>query len=230
MNPLEQAALKSRWLDIPAGEKALLLLGILVLVVSKGAIYGLVLIPILCHMRPPLKLTASLIAAPAVFQLMSIVPLMLTITSSGIMYHGYERALDVFLRSVVATSATVLFALSTPLRQTIGLLQRLKVPADIIDIMVSMYRMAALLIATAHTIWQAQAARLGYSNRRLWISSVAGLAASLFINSVDRANRLTEGMELRGIDSFPVDHRPARRTHLLAITVFLVFLVTLGVL
>lgn len=227
MNPLERAALKSRWGGIPAGEKALLLLGILVLVLVQGAWVGLVLIPILCHMRPPLRLTAALIAAPAVFQLLGIIPLMFTFTNGGIAYLGYEKALEVFLRSVAGTSATVLFALSTPLPQTIGLLQRLKVPADIIDIMVSMYRMAALLIATARSIWQAQAARLGYSNRRRWISSIAGLAASLFIKSIDRARRFNEGMELRGIQSFPVDHRPARWTHLLAITVFLV---TLGVL
>lgn len=227
MNPLERAALKSRWVGIPAGEKALLLLGILILVVSKGPLYGLVLIPIVGHMRPPLRLTAALIAAPTVFQLLGIIPLMFTFTNAGIAYLGYEKALEVFLRSVVATAATVLFALSTPLPQTIGLLQRLKVPADIIDIMVSMYRMTVLLIATAHTIWQAQAARLGYSNRRLWIFSVAGLAASLFIKSIDRARRFKEGMELRGIESFPVDHRPAKWTHILAITVFLV---TLGVL
>lgn len=204
MNQLEYAALHSRWAPRPAAEKALLLLGVLVLVVALPFGYAWLLIAgvltaTVIAARPPLKLLLALVAAPIAFLVVGVLPLVVAITGDGLVLidGGVRNAATLLLRSLLATWATVLYALTTPLPQTIALLHRLHIPGFIIELMVSMYRMVALLVATARSVFLAQQARLGYSSRRRWVASAASLGASLFVTSFARARRLAEGLELR---------------------------------
>ncbi|MDO5076099.1 cobalt ECF transporter T component CbiQ [Corynebacterium sp.] len=205
MNALELAAARSRWAGVSVGEKATLLLGAACCVIALPPLPALPLFAVLivvCAVRAgvPWRLYAGLVAAPAAFIAVGLGPLIFAITTNGVVLipGGVGDAVEVLLRSVVAMSATMLFALTTPMAHVMDWCGRIGVPGSIVHVMALTYRMIATLIDTARTMWEAQALRLGHTNVRRWIHSVAGLIAALFVVAFTRARRLGEGVSLRG--------------------------------
>ncbi|MBV7294290.1 cobalt ECF transporter T component CbiQ [Corynebacterium sp. TAE3-ERU16] len=204
MNALEVAAANSPWARVNVGEKVLLILGLLVLAISLPPLPALpiiaaVLILLAVSAKVPPRLYAGLILAPATFILLGLGPLVFSVSTSGLRWidGGLVDAATVLARTVVGMSATMLFALTTPMSEQLVWFRSVGVPAPLVHITMLTYRMTGTLITTARTMWEAQAARLGHSSRRRWIHSVAGQAASLFVLSFSRARALQEGMELR---------------------------------
>lgn len=205
MNALELAAARSRWAGVSVGEKATLLLGMTFCIIALPPLPALPLfaaIVLVCAYlaRVPWRLYAGLVAAPAAFIALGLGPLIFAITTEGIVLidGGVAQAVTVLGRSIVAMSSTMLFACTTPMAQLLGWCGRIGIPSSIVHVMALTYRMIATLIATARTMWEAQAARLGHTNMRRWIRSVAGLIAALFVVAFTRARRLGEGVSLRG--------------------------------
>nr|WP_234039627.1 cobalt ECF transporter T component CbiQ [Corynebacterium pygosceleis] len=201
---METAAADSPWARVNVGEKALLMLGLLVLTISLPPLpalplIGLVLCALALRAKVPLGLYTTLVLAPATFVLLGLGPLVFTLTTSGLRWvdGGLVNAATVLARTVVGMSATMLFALTTPMSEQLVWLRSIGVPAPLVHITMLTYRMIGTLITTARTMWEAQAARLGHSSRRRWLHSVASQAATLFVLSFSRARALQEGMELR---------------------------------
>lgn len=204
MNPLELAAVESRWARHSVGEKAFAMLGLLLLAISVPPlpvlpfIAGITLVMAVCA-RVPWKLYVALVSAPASFVLLGLFPLIFRFGGDGFtrIPGGVDDAATVFARCVVGMSLTMLFALTTPMAQLLVWLRKIGYPEELAHVTMVMYRMIGTLILTARTMWDAQARRLGHSSWRRFVVSVSGQAASLFVLSFSRARALQEGLELR---------------------------------
>lgn len=234
MNPLERAAAKSAWAHVNVGEKLLLFIGLIIEVLVLPPKVGVPLVAVTVialafAARVPLRLYVGLVLAPAVFIALGIIPLMLTVNSHGVSINpaGVAPALVVMVRSFVATASMMVLTLTTPMSEFISWASRIGVPEALTYVVVLMYRMISTLVVTSRTMWEAQAMRLGHSNRKKWISSIAAQAATLFVLSLERARRLGEGLELRADPSAMAvanPHRPLSRQRFAGIIVLLCLL------
>ncbi|MEJ5998688.1 energy-coupling factor transporter transmembrane component T family protein [Corynebacterium sp. H130] len=195
MNPIERAAASSRWAQVNVGEKALFFLGLLLLTLilpPRGLLpIFVILIGAAAWIHVPPRLLTVLVAAPAAFIAVGVGPLIFSFGADGITYLGWENAVYVVIRSTVAMTATMLFALTTPLPEILGFL---RLPRALSEVVSLMYRFIGSMAQTAVSMRQAQAQRLG----RLSISSAGMQASSLFLITFLRARALQEGLELRG--------------------------------
>lgn len=235
MNPLEKAAAASRWATINVGEKLVLFLGLIFAVLLMPAWVGVpavlaVVITCTAVARVPWRLYLALVAAPAAFISLGIIPLMVQLDTSGLhlVTASVVPALVVMARSFVATAAMMVLALTTPMAELIAWLARIGVPETLTYVIVLMYRMISTLIVTARTMWEAQAMRLGHSSRRRQLSSVASQAATLFVVSLERARRLGQGLELRADPTAMAVLSPARPVRPVRLLAILVLLAGLG--
>lgn len=239
MNPLERAAARSRWAKVNVGEKSLLFIGLIVLAVGlpPRAALPLIAVTVLAlaiAARVPFRLYLGLVSAPWLFVVVGVIPLMVQITSHGLVYNpaGYQDAVVVLFRSLVATAAMMVFVLTTPMAEILSWASRKGFPETLMYVVVLIYRMISTMIVSSRTMWEAQAMRLGHSNRRRFIRSVADQAASLFVLSLTRARRLGEGLELRADPSavkVSLVDRPVVPKRLAAIVLLLTVIVIVSV-
>jgi cobalt/nickel transport system permease protein len=108
-------------------------------------------------------------------------------------------------------------------------LRGLRVPAAVVEVAAVTYR----LLASLHTIREAQTARMGYSTvGRGWRSS-GELAAAVLTRSWDRARRMLDGLAGRGMETslrvLP-EVLPSSRAFLAASAAGLAALVAVGLL
>lgn len=220
INSLERAAAASPWAAAHPGDKALLLLGLLLLAISLPPLPALPLIAVALALlavraQVPWGLYLSRIAAPGAFVAVGLGPLIFTLSAEGLTLipGGPANAATVLARCVVGMAAVMLFALSTPMAAQIELMRRCRLPDAIVHVVIIMYRMISTLISTSRAMWEAQAARLGHSSWRRWLRSVGEQGATLFVLALTRARALEEGLELRaepGATSMPARFNPSR--------------------
>ncbi|WBT09496.1 cobalt ECF transporter T component CbiQ [Corynebacterium sp. SCR221107] len=235
MNPLERAAAASPWAHINVGEKLLLFIGLIFAVLLLPAAVGVplvaaIVLALAARAKVPWRLYATLVAAPAVFIALGIIPLMVRLDTSGLhlVDNGVANALVLMTRSFVATAAMMVLALTTPIAELIAWFGRVGVPETLTYVVVVMYRMISTLIVTSRTMWEAQAMRLGHSSRRRWISSIASQAATLFVLSLERARRLGQGLELRADPTAMAVLAPTREVNPARLACIVCLLVALG--
>lgn len=103
-------------------------------------------------------------------------------------------------RSLGALAALLFLVSSTPLNDLLGLLQRLKAPPLLLDIMLLCHRMLFVFSAACQSTHTAQAARLGYATPGTSLRSLGELAASLSLQIWQRAHDLHLAAQARNND------------------------------
>ncbi len=103
---------------------------------------------------------------------------------------GLQQAARLGSRAVAAFSSLQFLALTTPMNQIIGILQQLRCPAMLLDIMVVSYRMLSVFADTIHDVRTAQTARMGYSTYQASIRSMGGILGNLAAQSLYRSTEL----------------------------------------
>lgn len=209
MLALDTAAYTSSWRDRHPGEKALLALGLLacaVVLPPWPAAPTIALIALGCLLGPA-GLRGSVLAravrTPLVFVLIGSVPLLVRVGGGHLVSwnpSGFLAAVQVTGRALAALLCLLLFAATTPLADVLPRLTRLGVPSAVTEVAALTYRMLFLLMDTARSVREAQAARLGYRTLRSAQHSLAGQGGAIFVRAFDRAHRMEEGLALRGYD------------------------------
>lgn len=229
MNPLELAATRSRWAERNVGEKALLFFGLILLALTLPPLPALPIIVVVTlgvvyRCSGQWRLYFTLCLAPLSFLAIGIIPLMLTIGTSGIEFHsdGWQQAALVFARSTVATAIIMGFALCTPISELIAWSITIGMPTGLVYVIMMMYRMITILFSRARAMWEAQGMRLGRSRMSRWIFSSAGQAAGLFVLSINHSRRLAEGLELRAEPTAMLVVTPKRAINLRRVASYLV--------
>lgn len=239
MHSLDVLAYTNPWRRRHPAEKAVLTLGLLACAVAlppwPGAlIVGVTALIVLLGpvaLRPGQVLRA--LRVPMVFVAVGSVPLLFAVGGTVLVRYdpaGLGAAVELAGRATAALLCLILFAATTPLADTLPRLERLGVPPAVIEVAALVYRLLFLLLATATTVREAQAGRLGFRTWTTSYRSVAGQAGAIFVGVFDHARRLEQGLALRGYTGslrVQVESRPVSRQFLAAATAVLTGVVTL---
>jgi cobalt/nickel transport system permease protein len=114
--------------------------------------------------------------------------------------YNVKQAYHLGATVLASVSCLYFLILTTPFHQLMWVLQKIKVPILLIDLIGLTYRFIFVLLDKMHEIYLAQSSRLGYRNYRVWISSIAQLIVSLFIKSIHSARDLQIAIDSRGGD------------------------------
>ncbi len=137
-------------------------------------------------------------------------------------------------RSLACLTALLVLALTTPITDLISLLRRLKVPAEILDLMTVGYRSLFVLVESIHDLTTAQAARLGYATIRTAMRSLGSLIAILVLQVWQRSLALDQAALARANDGplffLENDYDDNGRSFVMAIGVGLMLMVSATVL
>ncbi|QDZ43421.1 cobalt ECF transporter T component CbiQ [Corynebacterium sp. sy039] len=239
VNPLEKAAVRNPWAKRSVGEKAFLFFGFVVLSIGLAPLPTLPLCALclgllVLRTQVPLSLFCATMSALSFFIALGVLPLIFRLSLHGIelIDAGLQRAALLLCRSVIASAAVVLFSLTTPLAEVIAWLGRIGLPQTLCYVIMLMYRMISIMLTTAQSMWQAQALRLGHSNKRRMVQSAAAQAASLFVISFTKARNLGAGLELRADPTamqVMLPRRQANVIRIIAISVLFGFIIAASI-
>ncbi len=209
MRLIDRNAQTNRWRRVPAADKAVFAIGMMVISLvstwpAQLAVVVLMLASLAAGARVPLRdvwncatLPVGFIAASTVAQIVTLhfsgwVPLF------GISSDSVLPAARVAWRSFACVSALIWLALTTPLTDIVQLLRRMGVGAEISDIALMMFRFIWLTLDCVESGVHSQANRLGYATYRGGLRSMGMLLASLLPRVLSRARRLEAGLAARG--------------------------------
>lgn len=219
---LDDAAWASPWRRRAVGEKLLLAGGLgavgLAVPVWPGSalVAGTALGLLLGPARVAARVLVRSLSAPLGFVTVGALSVLVSVRWEGrvvlaVTTETREAMLSVLGHGVTGTLAVMVIAATTPMADLLAGFRRLRVPDACIDVAGLVYRLVMVLLSTLRQTREAQAARLGYRDRRSSLRSAAGLSASLLVRSWDRARRLEEGLAARGYTGSLPSLEPPRR-------------------
>lgn len=144
---------------------------------------------------------------------------------------SFNQAWLVLIRSVAGITMMMAFATSTPIPHLAQALRQIRIPDEICEIVVLIYRYAFLLLERLDTMWSAAGSRLGFSGIMRTIRTVASIAVGIFTSSMNLADKAQVSLECRGYRGyFPIYNRPPRAgvTWVVAAVALFVVLYVLG--
>ncbi|MEG0014461.1 MAG: cobalt ECF transporter T component CbiQ [Cellulosilyticaceae bacterium] len=166
-----------------------------------------------CKGKTPLLLFCKLMCIPLTFLVLSIIAVIFQITkqeelliysfSLGSIHIGVTTASllsgkILFFKVLASVSCLYTLCLSTPMTDIFMVLEHIKCPSFLIEIMSLIYRFIFILIDTAYTMQNAQASRLGYRSFRTSLKSLGLLFSTLLIRSLKINDNLYIALESRG--------------------------------
>lgn len=109
-----------------------------------------------------------------------------------------HTAIQLAFTVIGSMSCLYFLILTTPIHSMLHILQKLKVPSLLIELIEITYRFIFIFLESALNIYQAQNSRLGYMTVKQSIHSISLLVASLFTEIFKRAKDITVAMNARG--------------------------------
>jgi cobalt/nickel transport system permease protein len=246
-NLLDSVAQQNAFRHIHTGTKLTLCLGSLIICLISPSpvvplISGIMLsLVLIIPARIPPALYGELLLGPAIFSVISVVVLLFMIGGGAVIWQfnpvpwinltiseGAVREGTLVLCRVFGCSVSLFFiALTTPMTDLFNGMKRAKIPIELIDLMMIIYRYLFIVYAQAVEIWQAQVMRLGYSRPIEAIRSFSTLCGMLFISSWNAGEDLIHAMDCRCYDGImpSLDQtEPIRIKSLLPVIIYLAFL------
>ena len=124
-------------------------------------------------------------------------------------YDGFEFFLTTLIRSWISVTAALLLTITTPFQALLDGLRFLRIPRVLVSIVSFMYRYLFVLVDEVLRLLRARSARsatvgLKTGGTISWRARVTGqMAASLFLRTYDRSDRIYMAMLARGYDGSP---------------------------
>ena len=161
----------------------------------------------------PIRVFVNLMLIPLSFLFISVLTIAFSISTNpsgfwlaqtingltiGTRYPDLITAIHLFLKSLGAVSCLYFLALTTPMTEIITLLNRMKVPVIITELMVLIYRFIFVFMETATTIRRAQYSRLGYVSMKSSYRSLSRLFSALLGKVFVKSQELYNAMAARG--------------------------------
>lgn len=212
---LDDAAWASRWRNRSTTEKVVLSMGLLMVAATSTTIWlslvmlatAAVIALVLARVR--VRDYLLLMLAPVAFVLVGVVAVAVHLGSAPTVAvwqwgplsataESLSLAGAVVARSAASFAALILLATTTPMSDLLDWLRRVRVPSTLIDIAGLIYQMIFGLLASAVTIREAQAARLGYATGPSARRSMGMLGGVVLGRAWIRARRLEAGLAGRG--------------------------------
>jgi cobalt/nickel transport system permease protein len=205
---IDDAAWASAWRRRSPGDKVLVSLGLVLSALLLPVWPGSVLVALaavvlaLGPARVPARTFGRAVRAPLAFLGIGALTTVVEVGDGiGWAPDAGARAGSLVGHAVAGSAAVLLLATTTPMSDLLPALQRLRVPAAVIEVASVTYRMLFVLLTSLTTIREAQTARMGYAGVRSSYRSSGVLAAAVLTRSWDRARRLTDGLAGRGLET-----------------------------
>jgi cobalt/nickel transport system permease protein len=204
--PIDTSAHTNRWRKKSLSEKALLAIGMLLVAIIVPSwkadllVAATMILATLAGARVSFSLWWKTMTAPIGFLIVGVASVVFEVSDwrVGIAPNGLALAVRLAGHAFAGVTCLLFLALTTPAADITAGLRRLGVPAEIVEMMLLIYRFVFQLLDTAQTMHAAQAARLGYSSRRRHMHSLGILIASLMPRALARAEALEVGLAARG--------------------------------
>lgn len=160
----------------------------------------------------PARVFVKLMLVPLSFLLISVLTIAFSISTNpsgfwlaqtiygvtvGTRYPDLITAVHLFLRSLGAVSCLYFLALSTPITELISVLNKIRVPVIITELMVLIYRFIFVFMETATTIRRAQLSRSGYVSMKSSYRSLSRLFSALLGKVFVKSQELYNSMAAR---------------------------------
>lgn len=155
--------------------------------------------------RVPLGDYLRLIAVPAVFLAPGCAAIAVQVSLvDGLHLYVTEaaagQAVQVAFRVLGAVSILYVLVLSTPVHEIVAVLDRLRVPVVVTELMVFMYRYIFVIMESWQTMRQAAESRLGYCDYKTSCRTFGNALGNLFLISMRRASRYYDALLARGYE------------------------------
>ena len=256
-NLLDNVAQNSAFRHIHPGTKLILCLGSLIIcLVSPSPVVplvsGIVLsLVLIVPARVSPVMYGEILLGPAIFTVLSVVVLLFVTGGGNVVWQyslfgwlsltvtegGIQQGVLVLCRVFGCSVSLFFIALTTPMTDLFNGMKRARIPVELIDLMMIIYRYIFIVYDQAIEIWRAQVMRLGYSRPVEAVRSFSTLCGILFISSWNAGEDLIRAMDCRCYDGkFPALDRaePVRMRSLVPVILYLsvlsaVLLAVLGV-
>jgi cobalt/nickel transport system permease protein len=110
---------------------------------------------------------------------------------------GVDLGTLVFMRAVAGVTVMLFFATSTPIPHLANALRQAKIPAEIVELTILIYRYSFLLLEQLDTMYIAAQSRLGFRGYKNRFRTTAKLLVGIFIRSMDMAERSQVALNCR---------------------------------
>lgn len=206
---VDDAAWASTWRRRSPADKLLLCGGLVVCALALPAWPGSVLVGLtavvlaLGPARVPARTFGRAVRWPLAFIAVGSVTAVVSVDGGGVGWapDAAARAGSLAGHAVAGSAAVLLLATTTPMSDLLPALRGLRVPAAVVEVAAVTYRLVFVLLASLHTIREAQTARMGYSSLGRGYRSSGALAAAVLTRSWDRAHRMQQGLAGRGMET-----------------------------
>lgn len=218
---IDQYAYTNKFKNVHPMEKLFFSITTLVIVVASEClvIHLTVLLIMICATIAlagiPWRFYFKLMLIPSVFLLVGLLTLIIQISNVqmqyifsvsigsyciGITSEGVYNGVQVFVKSITATSCLFFLILSTSFTDILHQLSKLKIPKLILEIMMLIYRFIFVLLEASLMIFVSQASRLGYSSLKKSFISFGKLISMMFIKAYNHSQELYISLISRGYD------------------------------
>jgi cobalt/nickel transport system permease protein len=119
----------------------------------------------------------------------------------GITFKSLNLAISTMLRALSSISCLYFLALTTPMIELIYVIEILKMPNIVTELMILVYRFIFIFIETAFNIYTAQSSRWGYCNFKRSIYSLGILFANLWGKAFLKSKALFISLLSRGYEN-----------------------------
>ncbi len=136
-------------------------------------------------------------------------------------------ALQLVVTALASVSCLYFLSFTTPMPDILMVLEKMRCPEMIEELMLLIYRFIFVLLDIASSIRTSQDSRLGYRNLRIGYRSFGSLCSALLIRSIKKSNVLYDAMESRCYDGkikVLTENYPPKKREVVGITGFEVLL------
>lgn len=184
--------------SVPLSCLVLVMTGILT--VWKGGIPVLrylhyLMIPLAFLLLSTLAIAVNISRTPMDLFALPLGELYLTGSRASLIYAG-----QLMLTALASVSCLYFLSFSTPMPDILGVLERLRCPRLILELMLLIYRFIFVLFEISSAISTAQRSRLGNRDYRTSLKSFGAMASALFVRAMKKSNALYDAMESRCYD------------------------------
>lgn len=204
----------STYAKLAAGTGGILLCLLSTSFVAPLFIAVVLTLAILILARINIGVYASIFAAPVIFALFSVSVIVLLSGGEGVFWswqpfswlslsvtrESIDQGVFVFSRVIGGMSALLFIAFTTPMTDLFVVMRRIRLPEEVLDLAMIIYRTIFMIMSHLVLVYQAQLMRLGYRSFRESVRSFAMLCGAVFIASWEAGEDLIRAMEARCYD------------------------------
>ncbi|MBE8538865.1 cobalt ECF transporter T component CbiQ [Geoglobus acetivorans] len=110
---------------------------------------------------------------------------------------GVETAFRTFLRTYSSLSLMFYLIFTTSIPELLSALKKLRLPDFVVEMMSLIYRSIQIFLDELFRLETSAESRLGFANRKSFVRTAALIGYSMFVKSLDRAEKLDMAMEAR---------------------------------